>query len=52
MCDFIEKNFLTEQVSAIKKLGDYVTNLKRVGPGHGEYHFDKETLEEGGGGMH
>nr|CAC84556.1 Ferritin type 1 [Suberites domuncula] len=42
MSDFIENNFLTEQVEAIKELGDHITNLKRVGPGHGEYHFDKE----------
>jgi len=44
MCDFIESNYLTEQVEAIKTLADYVTNLKRVGPGLGEYLFDKETL--------
>ncbi|RWS25622.1 hypothetical protein B4U80_04729 [Leptotrombidium deliense] len=42
--DFIEHEFLEEQVEAIKKLGDYVTNLKRVGTGLGEYMFDKETL--------
>merc|ERR1712141_475995 len=29
MCDFIESNYLTEQVEAIKQLADYVTNLKR-----------------------
>ena len=44
MSDFIEGNFLHEQVEAIKELGGYITNLKRVGPGHGEYHFDHETL--------
>merc|ERR1711893_145603 len=42
--DFIEANYLTEQVEAIKELSDYCTNLKRVGPGLGEYIFDKETL--------
>jgi len=42
--DFLETHYLTEQVEAIKKLGDYVTNLKRVGSGLGEYMFDKETL--------
>merc|ERR1711893_89570 len=47
MTDFIEANYLTEQVEAIKELSDYVTNLKRVGTGLGEYIFDKETL--GGG---
>jgi len=44
MSDFIENHYLTEQVEAIKQLGDYVTQLKRVGPGMGEYLFDKHTL--------
>eukprot|EP00731_Ephydatia_muelleri_P034330 Em0055g17a len=44
MSDFIEANFLGEQVESIKKISGYITNLKRVGPGHGEYHFDHETL--------
>nr|AXL95670.1 ferritin [Conus ermineus] len=42
--DFIETHYLTEQVEAIKQLGDYVTNLRRVGSGLGEYLFDKNTL--------
>lgn len=45
MQDFIEANYLTEQTEAIKELSDHVTNLKRVGPGLGEYMFDKETLD-------
>jgi len=44
MADFIETHYLTEQVEAIKKLSDYVTNLRRVGNGLGEYLFDKHTL--------
>ena len=46
MADFIEGNYLQEQVEAIREIGGYVTTLKRVGPGHGEYHFDRETLGE------
>ncbi|GAB6018416.1 fts3-like protein [Chamberlinius hualienensis] len=46
MCDWIETHYLTEQVEAIKKLADYATNLKRCGPGLGEYMFDKETLDD------
>jgi ferritin heavy chain len=42
MSDFIEGEFLQEQVDAIKELGGYITQLERVGAGHGEYHFDKE----------
>ena len=41
MADFLEGNYLAEQVEAIKELGDHITNLKRVGAGHGEYHFDR-----------
>jgi len=44
-CDFLETEYLAEQVESIKKIADYVTNLKRVGSGLGEYMFDKETLE-------
>lgn len=42
MCDFIEANYLTEQVEGIKDLSDKITNLKRVGTGLGEYMFDKQ----------
>ena len=45
MQDFLEQNYLHEQVEAIKELGGYVTNLKKVGPGHGEWHFDKELCD-------
>ncbi|KAL5104605.1 Ferritin heavy chain [Taenia crassiceps] len=45
--DFLECEYLGEQVNAIKELADYVTNLRRCGPGLGEYIFDKETLHGG-----
>ena len=41
MTDFIEGQYLQEQVEAIKKIADHITNLKRVGSGLGEYMFDK-----------
>lgn len=44
-CDWLESHFLTEQVEGMKELSDFITNLKRVGPGLGEYIFDKETLD-------
>jgi len=44
MQNFIKVNYLREQVEAIKELGDYITNLKRLGTGHGEWHFDR-TLD-------
>ena len=47
LCDFLESEYLEEQVKAIKQLGDHLTNLKRLGlpeSGMGEYLFDKLTL--------
>uniref|UniRef100_UPI00398E9FA4 ferritin heavy chain-like n=1 Tax=Pristiophorus japonicus TaxID=55135 RepID=UPI00398E9FA4 len=49
LCDFLETHYLDEQVKMIKKLGDHITNLKRLGApenGLGEYLFDKHTLGE------
>ncbi|XP_041030271.1 ferritin heavy chain B-like [Carcharodon carcharias] len=45
--DFLEIHYLDEQVKMIKKLGDHITNLQRLGApenGMGEYLFDKLTL--------
>jgi len=42
MCDFIENHYLTEQVEAIKEIAGHITNLKRNGPGLGEFMYDKE----------
>lgn len=41
MTDFLEGQYLQEQVDSIKEIGDMITNLKRVGTGLGEYMFDK-----------
>ena len=46
MADFLEAHYLTEQVEAIKEIAGHIRNLKRVGSGHGEYHFDHETLDD------
>ena len=45
ICDFLEKEFLEEQVEDMKHISDHLTNLRRVGPGLGEFMFDKETFE-------
>ena len=43
LTDYLEGEFLEEQVESIKKLGDHITKLKRAGAsGLGEYLFDKE----------
>uniref|UniRef100_UPI00398EE6AD ferritin heavy chain-like n=1 Tax=Pristiophorus japonicus TaxID=55135 RepID=UPI00398EE6AD len=49
LCDFLETHYLDEQVKMIKKLGDHITNLKRLGApenGLGVYLFDKHMLGE------
>ncbi|XP_051571848.1 ferritin, middle subunit-like [Myxocyprinus asiaticus] len=46
--DFLETHCLNEQVEAIKKLGDHITNLSKMGAGNNrmaEYLFDKHTLD-------
>jgi len=40
--DFLEGEYLKEQVDAIKEISDHITQLKRVGPGLGEYTYDKQ----------
>lgn len=44
MQDFVEREFLAEQVEAIKKIAEYVAQLRRVGKGHGVWHFDQMLL--------
>nr|GEZ53015.1 ferritin-3, chloroplastic [Tanacetum cinerariifolium] len=38
--------FLGEQVEAIKKISEYVAQLRRIGKGHGVWHFDQMLLNE------
>ncbi|KAH0658174.1 hypothetical protein KY289_026922 [Solanum tuberosum] len=47
LADFVESEFLGEQVEAIKKISEYVAQLRRVGQGHGVWHFDQMLLQEG-----
>jgi ferritin heavy chain len=42
LCDFLETEFLEEQVKSINELASFITQLKRVGTGLGEYQFDKD----------
>ncbi|XP_054439256.1 ferritin light chain-like [Pteronotus mesoamericanus] len=47
LCDFLENHFLDEEVKLIKKMGDHLTNIRRLGPqaGMGEYLFERLTLK-------
>ncbi|KAF9961145.1 fts3-like protein [Mortierella alpina] len=46
LCDYIESEFLEEQVGAIKKIADLVSQLNRVGgDGLGLYLWDQELLK-------
>ncbi|KAL1206783.1 Ferritin-1 [Cardamine amara subsp. amara] len=44
LADFVESEFLGEQIEAIKKISDYITQLRMVGKGHGAWHFDQSLL--------
>jgi len=44
LCDFLEGNFLDEQVQSINELAKLVVNAKRCGDGLGVYQFDKESM--------
>jgi ferritin heavy chain len=46
LTNYIEEKFLDDQVDSMRQIAGYITNLKRVGPGMGEYLFDKETLDD------
>lgn len=44
LTDFLEGEFLKEQVESIQKLAEWVAQLRRVGKGHGVWAWDKETF--------
>ena len=41
-CDFIESEYLEEQVEAIKEFGDLITRMRRAGEGLGVHLIDRE----------
>ncbi|KAM9299061.1 ferritin heavy chain B-like [Gastrophryne carolinensis] len=49
LCDLLECDHLGHHVKHMKKIGDHITNLKRLGVpqnGMGEYLFDKHSMEK------
>ncbi len=46
LADYIASEFLYEQVKSIKKIAEYVTQLRLVGKGHGVWHFDQRLLHD------
>lgn len=42
LCDYLESNYLEEQVESINEIAKVVRKLMRTGPGLGEYMVDKE----------
>jgi len=44
MCDYLESNFLDEQVESISEIAKLITQAKRCGDGLGVYQFDKNTM--------
>ncbi|KAJ0088812.1 hypothetical protein Patl1_31420 [Pistacia atlantica] len=47
LADFIETEYLAEQVEAINKIAKFIAQLRMVGKGHGVWHFDQMLLREG-----
>lgn len=45
LSDFIESEYLQNQVDSIKELSDMYTQLSRVGEGVGVFIMDRELLE-------
>ena len=48
LCDFLENHFLDEEVKLLKKMGDHLTNIRRLGgsqAGMGESLFERLTLK-------
>ena len=43
--DFLEENYLDEQVESINEISKLLTNAKRCGDGLGIYQFDKLTMQ-------
>jgi len=41
-CDFLEAEYLGEQVEGIKSIGDWITKIRRAGDGLGIHIIDKE----------
>ncbi|XP_047129935.1 soma ferritin isoform X1 [Hydra vulgaris] len=44
LCDFLESEFLNEQVESINEIAKLITNAKRCGDGLGVYQFDKLSM--------
>ncbi|KAM5583126.1 ferritin-4, chloroplastic [Rosa sericea] len=49
LVDYIESEYLNEQVESIRKISEYVAQLRRIGPGHGVWHFDQMLLNDTAG---
>lgn len=47
LADFLESEYLQEQVDSMKEIADFITNLKRVGDGLGVYMFDRQLTGDG-----
>ncbi|XP_074302072.1 ferritin-3, chloroplastic-like [Silene latifolia] len=46
---FIAGEFLTEQVTSIKMISEYVSQLRMIGKGYGVWHFDQMLQSKGSG---
>jgi ferritin heavy chain len=45
LCDYLESEFLDEQVQSISEIGKLLRNAERCGDGLGDFQFDKLTMQ-------
>jgi len=46
LCDYLEEEFLDEQVESINEIGKLITNAERCGDNLGVFQFDKLTMKD------
>jgi Ferritin-like protein len=46
LADYLESEFLNEQVDSINEISKLITNAKRCGPGLGVYQFDQLSMSK------
>ena len=45
LCDYLESEFLDEQVESINEIAKLIVNAKRCGDGLGVYQFDMHSMQ-------
>lgn len=51
MADFVEGSLLAPQVKSVKQVAEFVSQLRRVGPGLGVWEFDRKLAADVAAGL-